>query len=137
QRSLERICHAARHGVIATLPVQSDPLAGAHDRGGWLRHRRIDRALCGPRQHRHGAADYLAALADRRAVRAHRWNERRLRVLGDDGCDPRRSGYGPGQMSEPLIEATDIVKYLGTGPGRVHALRGVSLSVSGGELVLL
>ena len=40
-------------------------------------------------------------------------------------------------MSEPLIEATDIVKYLGSGPGRVHALRGVTLSVSGGELVLL
>ncbi len=40
-------------------------------------------------------------------------------------------------MTEPVIEASDVVKYLGTGAGRVAALRGVSLSLSGGELVLL
>ena len=79
----------------------------------------------------------LPARADRRPVRAHRRDEHRLRVLGHAGCDARRSGYGPGPMSEPLIEAKDIVKYLGTGPGQVQALRGVTLSVSGGELVLL
>ncbi len=40
-------------------------------------------------------------------------------------------------MTEPVIEASDVVKYLGTGAGRVAALRGVSLSLAGGELVLL
>ena len=40
-------------------------------------------------------------------------------------------------MTEPVIEATDVVKYLGTGAGRVAAVRGVSLSLTGGELVLL
>ena len=40
-------------------------------------------------------------------------------------------------MSEPVIEATDIVKVLGSGAGRVQALKGVSLSLPGGELTLL
>ena len=40
-------------------------------------------------------------------------------------------------MSGPIIEATDVVKFLGHGAGRVAALRGISLSLSGGELVLL
>jgi len=40
-------------------------------------------------------------------------------------------------MTQPVIEASNVVKYLGSGPGRVAALRGVSLSLSGGELVLL
>jgi len=40
-------------------------------------------------------------------------------------------------MTEPVIEAVDVVKFLGHGPGRVEALRGVSLSLTGGELTLL
>jgi putative ABC transport system ATP-binding protein len=40
-------------------------------------------------------------------------------------------------MSEPVIEAIDVVKRLGSGAGEVHALKGVSLAVSGGELTLL
>jgi putative ABC transport system ATP-binding protein len=40
-------------------------------------------------------------------------------------------------MSEPVIEAVDVVKTLGEGAGRVEALKGVSLSLSGGELTLL
>jgi len=40
-------------------------------------------------------------------------------------------------MSEPVIEAVDVVKRLGSGAGEVHALKGVSLAVSGGELTLL
>jgi putative ABC transport system ATP-binding protein len=40
-------------------------------------------------------------------------------------------------MSEPVIEAVDVVKFLGHGAGRVQALRGVNLSLGGGELVLL
>jgi putative ABC transport system ATP-binding protein len=40
-------------------------------------------------------------------------------------------------MTEPVIEAVDIVKYLGFGAGQVQALKSVSLSVSGGELALL
>ena len=40
-------------------------------------------------------------------------------------------------MTEPIIEAVDVVKFLGEGAGRVQALKGVSLSLAGGELTLL
>jgi putative ABC transport system ATP-binding protein len=40
-------------------------------------------------------------------------------------------------MTEPILEAVDVVKFLGDGPGRVEALRGVSITVLGGELTLL
>src|ERR1700730_18601821 len=40
-------------------------------------------------------------------------------------------------MTEPLAEAADIVKFLGSGAGQVQALKGVSLSLAGGELTLL
>jgi putative ABC transport system ATP-binding protein len=36
-----------------------------------------------------------------------------------------------------MIEATDIVKVLGEGAGRVDALKGINLSLVGGELTLL
>ena len=40
-------------------------------------------------------------------------------------------------MTETMIEATDIVKVLGEGAGRVDALKGINLSLTGGELTLL
>jgi putative ABC transport system ATP-binding protein len=40
-------------------------------------------------------------------------------------------------MTEAILDAVDVVKFLGSGPGRVEALRGVSLTVTGGELTLL
>jgi putative ABC transport system ATP-binding protein len=40
-------------------------------------------------------------------------------------------------MTEPVIEAVDVVKFLGKGAGQVQALRGVNLALSGGELTLL
>ena len=40
-------------------------------------------------------------------------------------------------MTEPVLEAVDVVQFLGHGAGRVQALKGVSLSLRGGELVLL
>jgi putative ABC transport system ATP-binding protein len=40
-------------------------------------------------------------------------------------------------MSGPVIEVIDAVKFLGEGPARVHALKGVSVAVAGGELTLL
>ncbi len=40
-------------------------------------------------------------------------------------------------MSEPVLDAVGVAKFLGHGAGRVHALRGVNLSLRGGELVLL
>jgi putative ABC transport system ATP-binding protein len=40
-------------------------------------------------------------------------------------------------MSEPVIEAVEVVKFLGTGAGRVQAVKGVSLSLAGGQLTLL
>jgi len=40
-------------------------------------------------------------------------------------------------MTAPVLEATDVVKVLGSGAGEVHALKGVSLSLAPGELMLL
>jgi putative ABC transport system ATP-binding protein len=40
-------------------------------------------------------------------------------------------------MTEPVIEVVDVVQRLGKGAGQVQALRGVSLSLAGGELTLL
>jgi putative ABC transport system ATP-binding protein len=40
-------------------------------------------------------------------------------------------------MTETVMEAVDVVKVLGRGPGQVQALRGVSLALAGGELTLL
>ena len=40
-------------------------------------------------------------------------------------------------MTEALIEAVEVAKALGSGPGQVQALKGISLSVKGGELALL
>ncbi len=40
-------------------------------------------------------------------------------------------------MTEAVLDAVDVVKFLGHGAGEVQALRGVSLSLKGGELVLL
>ncbi len=40
-------------------------------------------------------------------------------------------------MIDPIIEAVDVVQRLGEGAGQVQALKGVSLSVLGGELTLL
>jgi putative ABC transport system ATP-binding protein len=40
-------------------------------------------------------------------------------------------------MREPILQAVDVVRFLGSGAGRVQALKGVSLALSGGELTLL
>ncbi|HXD45822.1 MAG TPA: ABC transporter ATP-binding protein [Pseudolabrys sp.] len=40
-------------------------------------------------------------------------------------------------MTSPVLEAIKVAKVLGHGAGQVHALRGVDLSLRGGELTLL
>jgi putative ABC transport system ATP-binding protein len=40
-------------------------------------------------------------------------------------------------MTKPVIEAIDIVKFLGVGAARFQALRHVNLAIAGGELTLL
>jgi putative ABC transport system ATP-binding protein len=50
---------------------------------------------------------------------------------------PRLAGQMRAAKGEPLIEALDIVQRLGKGAGQVQALKGVSLSLAGGELTLL
>ena len=40
-------------------------------------------------------------------------------------------------MTEAVLDVVDVVKRLGRGAGEVEALKGVSLSLNGGELVLL
>jgi putative ABC transport system ATP-binding protein len=40
-------------------------------------------------------------------------------------------------MTEPIIEAVDVMQSLGEGASRVQALKGVCLSLAGGQLTLL
>src|SRR6476646_6903000 len=40
-------------------------------------------------------------------------------------------------MSEPVMEARGVVKFLGKGAGKVQPLRGVDLTLRSGELALL
>ena len=40
-------------------------------------------------------------------------------------------------MTEPLLEALNVTKDLGSGAAKVAALKGVSLTLNGGELTLL
>ena len=40
-------------------------------------------------------------------------------------------------MSDPIVEAMNVVKLLGEGARKVQALKGVSLKLTGGEMVLL
>jgi putative ABC transport system ATP-binding protein len=40
-------------------------------------------------------------------------------------------------MTEPVLEGIDLVQRLGNGAGQVQALKGVNLSLAGGELTLL
>jgi putative ABC transport system ATP-binding protein len=40
-------------------------------------------------------------------------------------------------MIEPVVQAVDIVKWLGKGAAQVQALKGISLALRGGELTLL
>jgi len=56
---------------------------------------------------------------------------------GHRSGDADQSRDGPYAISEPILEAVDVVKSLGAGAGRVDALRGVSIALRGGELTLL
>ena len=40
-------------------------------------------------------------------------------------------------MKQPVVDASNVVKFLGSGAGRVEALKGVGLALGGGELTLL
>jgi putative ABC transport system ATP-binding protein len=40
-------------------------------------------------------------------------------------------------MNDPILEASDVTKVLGSGAGEVHALKNVSLTLRGGEQTLL
>src|SRR5439155_9895421 len=40
-------------------------------------------------------------------------------------------------MTDPIVEAVDVVKLLGKGAAQVQALKGVSLALKGGALTLL
>jgi len=86
---------------------------------------------------RFGAPGHHDPGAPRRPVRAHR---RHVRAVGDRGHrsgDADRSRDGLHAMTEAILDAADVVKFLGRGAGRVEALKGVSLTVTGGELTLL
>lgn len=49
----------------------------------------------------------------------------------------KQSQDGQSEASQPIIEATDVVKTYDTGKIEVHALRGVTLSVRRGEMLAI
>src|SRR5262249_3754842 len=55
----------------------------------------------------------------------------------DRSGDAHRSCDGVHAMTEPVVEAIDVVKWLGKGAAQVQALKGISLALRGGELTLL
>src|SRR5262249_56339236 len=63
-----------------------------------------------------------------------------VRGLGDRRHRPHHahgSSSGVHPMTDPVVEASDVVKFLGRGAGRVEGLRGIGLSLSAGELFIL
>ena len=40
-------------------------------------------------------------------------------------------------MTEPIIEAMNVSKVLGSGPAKVQALKGVNITLKGGKLTVL
>src|SRR6516165_910837 len=137
QGSSQRVCDLARDRIICLLypPGDSRPGffecthrvfdccgIGLADRGG-------DRECCLARHH--------DTQAYARLVRAHGGDVRFLCDFGNCQGDPHRSGSCIQPMKTIVIEAIDVVKSLGEGAGRVLALKGVSVSLKGGELTLL
>jgi hypothetical protein len=47
---------------------------------------------------------------------------------------PASNRHGVHAMTEPLLEAVNLTKDLGSGAAKVAALKGVSLALNGGEL---
>ena len=43
----------------------------------------------------------------------------------------------PGELSQPVIRVEDVHKYYDLGENKVHALRGVSVEIAGGEFVAI
>src|SRR5262249_43281926 len=86
---------------------------------------------------RHRAADHDDPRIDLAPVPADRRHVRHLGDRGHRASHPHRSRRGIHAMSAPVMEAVDVVKVLGHGAGQVEALKGVSLSLTGGELTLL
>ncbi len=84
-----------------------------------------------------GSAHCDHARAVGRAVRADRRDVHHLGHRCDHEGDAHRPRTGVHAMSEVVMEAVNVVKVLGSGPAQIRALKGVSLSLRGGELTLL
>ena len=97
--------------------------------------------------------DRRAAEIDRRAAGEEQRKSASVRQairseLERDGEDDARESRPPDvpvvqlehvslAFNQPIIEDVDLIKFLGRGAGRVPALKGVNLSLAGGELTLL
>src|SRR5262249_38290089 len=84
-----------------------------------------------------GAAHCHVARAERRPARP---DDRHVRDRGG-GRHPGRYAHRPCPgiltMTQTMIEANEIRMALGEGAGRVEALKGINLTLAGGELTLL
>src|SRR5262249_1155537 len=133
----ERVRDVTRNGIVGIVHSQGHRLSGAAERRDRVRDRGVDRL--GNRR-----CDYRDGTAGRRAARVAAdsiyIDDNHVRLVGDLGHCPdhtHRSGDGIHAMSEPVIEAVDVVKFLGHGAGTVQALKGVTLALAGGELTVV
>ena len=115
--------------VIIWQALLSAVIGFSPRRAGRRRRRAADRG--------DGVADRHHARADGRAVPADPRHVHRVFDRGDRSGHPHRTRHGVHAMTEPLLEAVNLTKDLGSGAGKVAALKGVSLALNGGELTLL
>ena len=115
--------------VILWQALLSAIIGFCHRSTGRRRRRAADR--------RDRVADRDHARADGRAVCADPRHVYRVVDRGDRSGHPHRTRHGVHAMSEPILEAANVTKDLGSGAAKVAALKGVSLALSGGELTLL
>ena len=127
----------SRDRLLAQVHLQGHHLAGDAQRGDRLRPCGACRMGGGESDSDQRAADRHYARAWRQPVSPHRRDVRRLGHRRDHEGDADRSSTGVHAMSGVVMEALNVEKVLGTGPAQVRALKGVSLTLRGGELTLL
>ena len=124
-------------GASNSYHLQSHYLSGADQRRHRICHCGVDRNRRRPfhREKRGTGRDH--AQFDDRAVPPHCRHVHRLGDCLDCSRRSRRSCDCADPMIEPIIEATNVSKVLGSGPARVQALKDVNLTLNGGKLTVL
>ena len=128
QGSSQRVRHAARHRVVRHVHPQGDHLAGAAERRDRLFTRcRRSGAVIVDMTAETALPIVMTPGADRGTVRADRRDVRGVGDRRDRASDAHRSRHGIHAMTEAVIEAIDVVKFLGSGAGSGPGAQGREL----------